>query len=97
MILTIQEFILETLEVKTDLDHLTIGQVIILMEKYAKYYHEQQLKKSKTRTFRFFGIANDNVKFVVNIQASDKESAIAFFELENPKLKWRTTTEITEI
>jgi hypothetical protein len=49
-----------------------------------------------TRTFRFSGMAN-GVKFVINVQAPNRESAIAYFESEHPKLKWRTTTEITEV
>jgi len=49
-----------------------------------------------TRTFRFSGI-NKNVKFVVNVRANDRETAIAYFETEHPKLNWRTTTEITEV
>ena len=49
-----------------------------------------------TRTFLFSGIAN-GVKFVINVQAPNRESAIAYFEDEHPKLEWRTTTEITNI
>ena len=49
-----------------------------------------------TRTFRFSGIAN-GVKFVINVQAPNRELAIAYFEDEHPKLEWRTTTEITNI
>lgn len=49
-----------------------------------------------TRTFRFSGM-NDNVKFVVNVHAVNRETAIAYFETEHPRLTWRTTTEITEV
>lgn len=49
-----------------------------------------------TRTFQFSGMAN-GVKFVINVQAPDRESAIAYFEDEHPKLNWRTTTEITDV
>jgi phage tail tube protein FII len=50
----------------------------------------------RTSTFRFSGMAN-GVKFVINVQAPNRESAIAYFESEHPKLKWRTTTEITDV
>lgn len=46
-----------------------------------------------TRTFRFSGIRNAR-KFVREIQAIDRESAIADFELTYPDLTWRTTTEL---
>lgn len=46
-----------------------------------------------TRTFRFSGIKNAR-KFVREIQAVDRESAIAEFELTYPDLTWRTSTEL---
>ena len=49
-----------------------------------------------TRTFRFSGM-NKEVKFVVNVKANDRETAIAYFETEHPKLTWRTTIEITDV
>jgi hypothetical protein len=49
-----------------------------------------------TRTFRFSGM-NENVKFVVNVKANNRETAIAYFETEHPELTWRTTTEITDV
>lgn len=39
-----RKFILQHLDPKTDIDHLTIGQVINLMEYYAIFYHEKQVK-----------------------------------------------------
>lgn len=46
-----------------------------------------------THTFRFSGIRNAR-KFVREIQAIDRESAIADFELTYPDLTWRTSTEL---
>lgn len=46
-----------------------------------------------TSTFRFSGIKYGE-KFVKNIQADDRESAIAKFELTYTDLTWRTTTEL---
>lgn len=47
-----------------------------------------------TRTFRFSGI-KDGEKFVKEIQATDRESAIADFEISCPDLTWRFSTDIT--
>lgn len=47
-----------------------------------------------TRTFRFSGM-RDGEKFVKEIQAPDRESAIADFELSYPDLTWLFSTDIT--
>jgi len=47
-----------------------------------------------TRTFRFSGM-KDGEKFVKEMQAADRESAIANFELTYPDLTWRFSTDIT--
>tara|TARA_R110002049_G_scaffold231127_2_gene403393 strand:+ start:2886 stop:3128 length:243 start_codon:yes stop_codon:yes gene_type:complete len=47
-----------------------------------------------TRTFRFSGMKHGK-KFIREIQAKDRESAIADFELTYPDLTWRFSTDIT--
>lgn len=65
------------------------------LDEYAKKYHTEQcnIANVSTRTFRFSGI-NKARKFVREIQAVDRESAIAEFELTYPDLTWRTSTEL---
>lgn len=46
-----------------------------------------------TRTFRFSG-THRGEKFVKEIQARDRESAIADFEITYPYLTWRTIAEL---
>ncbi|AGO49612.1 hypothetical protein Phi13:2_gp002 [Cellulophaga phage phi13:2] len=41
--------------------------------------------------FRFSGIKNKE-KFIKYITAPNRETAIAYFEIENPHLTWRTIT-----
>jgi hypothetical protein len=44
-----------------------------------------------TRIYRFSGLCNKE-KFNRLITAPNRETAIAYFETENPHLTWRTTT-----
>jgi hypothetical protein len=48
------------------------------------------------RIFRFSGMS-EGVKFIINVRAINRETAITYFEGEHPNLIWRTTTEITDI
>lgn len=69
------------------------------IELFAHEYHRRKLKllgiaNVSTRTFRFSGM-KDGEKFVKEIQAPDRESAIADFELTYPDLIWRFSTDIT--
>lgn len=71
-----------------------------LLEEYAEAYDRAKLKSMvsssdvSTRTFRFSGMSRGK-KFVQEIIAGDRESAIAHFETTFPHLTWRTTTDVT--
>ena len=51
------------------------------------------LSDASTRTFRFSGISRGK-KFVQEIIAGDKESAISYFETTYPHLTWQTAADI---
>ena len=51
------------------------------------------LSDASTRTFRFSGICRGK-KFVQEIIASDRESAIFYFETTYPHLTWQTAADI---
>ena len=64
------------------------------LENKLKKVQTLPLDSVSTRIFRFSGI-KDGEKFVKEIQAPDRESAIADFELTYPNLTWRFSTDIT--
>ena len=74
------------------------GYLIVNREDLTKLlvkYKTEQLSIGgvNTRTFRFSGMKCSE-KFVKLIQAPDRETAIAYFELTYPDLTWRTSTEL---
>jgi hypothetical protein len=72
------------------------SKVLLLKNETGIEAFKEQLRlcSVSTRTFRFSGM-KDGEKFVKEIQAPDRESAIADFELTYPDLTWRFSTDIT--
>lgn len=66
----------------------------ITFKEYQELIKYLVIPNVSTRTFRFSGI-KDGEKFVKEIQAPDRESAIADFELTYPDLTWRFSADIT--
>ena len=62
-----------------------------MMEEYANERLKNNSRLENVSNFRFSGI-DKGEKFIVNIKAIDRETAIAIFESENPDLKWTTTS-----
>jgi hypothetical protein len=65
----------------------------ILITRKNEVIKQLSLNGVTTRTFRFSGLYNKD-KFTKLITAPNRETAIAYFETENPHLTWRTSTEL---
>jgi hypothetical protein len=85
------ELIIEATEMKGKRPtQLNFEELIDVVESVVK---KLSIHGVTTRTFRFSGLYNKD-KFTKLITAPNRETAIAYFETENPHLTWRTSTEL---
>jgi hypothetical protein len=73
---------------QTDIDQFSLMELLIMYDARERVKNEHIQDVSN---FRFSGM-NKGEKFIVNVKAVDRETAIAIFESENPDLKWTTTS-----